>query len=809
MHKRLLTLSFLLYCIATTAQHTMEGRVVSGDDGQPVSYAQLYFPQLSQVTQADEAGYYRFNNLPEGDWVLEVSSISFIKSTATVLVYQNIQRHFNLQPQTTELQEAEVNGRKVEGRTDISLRKIEGTAIYASKKSELIEVRNMVANLSNNTARQVLARVPGINVWESDAAGLQLGVGARGLSPDRTSNFNMRQNGYDIAADALGYPESYYAPPMQALERIEIVRGAASLQYGTQFGGMINLKMKQGSSKHKISGSSIHTYNSIGHFNTFNEVGGQLGKTNYYAFINHRFGNSFRANTNFRTTTFYTGLGHQLTEKLHLKAEYTHMHYLAQQAGGLTDVQFAQDPYQSLRSRNWFLVNWNLFALTANYTLNKRTQIDSRFFGLLGSRQALGNLNTPVRQDARPYTNRDLLVDHYKNIGNETRFLHRYRIKRLPSAFLAGIRYYQGFTQKQQGFGSAGSSADFNFVTENRNLLSDYRFPSQNTAVFTENVFTLSDRLSITPGLRYEYIRTRAEGFYDSSVRIPLTGEIVIDSITEESRLRERHLLLAGLGASYQLSNSLELYGNFSQNYRAITFNNLRVVSPAFAVDENLQDEKGFNTDLGVRGNLNRWLSLDAGVFLLSYRDRIGSVLTKVQDNLGNTRIVRYTTNISDARILGLETYLEVALNPLMKWKSAWRWVLFSNLALIDARYVNSAENGIQGNQVEAVPEVNLKSGVRLTMDNFGVTYQFSYVSAQFSDASNAASSGDGLVGIVPAYWVMDFSLRYSYRFLQIEGGVNNFTNNTYFTRRAIGYPGPGIIPSAPLNAYLGLGVRF
>ena len=64
------------------------------------------------------------------------------------------------------------------------------------------------------------------------------------IDPNRTSNFNTRQNGYDISADVLGYPESYYTPASEALSEIQIVRGAASLQYGTQFGGLVNFKMK-------------------------------------------------------------------------------------------------------------------------------------------------------------------------------------------------------------------------------------------------------------------------------------------------------------------------------------------------------------------------------------------------------------------------------------------------------------------------------------------------------------------------------------------------------------------------------------
>jgi predicted secreted protein with PEFG-CTERM motif len=97
-----------------------------------------------------------------------------------------------------------------------------------------------MANLASNNARQIYNQIPGLNIYQNDDAGLQLNVGGRGLDPNRTSNFNTRQNGYDISADALGYPESYYTPPAEGLEEIQILRGASSLQYGTQFGGMMS-----------------------------------------------------------------------------------------------------------------------------------------------------------------------------------------------------------------------------------------------------------------------------------------------------------------------------------------------------------------------------------------------------------------------------------------------------------------------------------------------------------------------------------------------------------------------------------------
>ncbi|MEY3248320.1 MAG: hypothetical protein RL742_363, partial [Bacteroidota bacterium] len=102
------------------------------------------------------------------------------------------------------------------------LNSVENFSIYAGKKTEVVALQQLTANTATNNPRQIYGRITGLNIWESDGAGLQLGIGGRGLSPNRTANFNTRQNGYDISADALGYPESYYTPPTEALDRIEI-----------------------------------------------------------------------------------------------------------------------------------------------------------------------------------------------------------------------------------------------------------------------------------------------------------------------------------------------------------------------------------------------------------------------------------------------------------------------------------------------------------------------------------------------------------------------------------------------------------
>jgi Fe(3+) dicitrate transport protein len=89
------------------------------------------------------------------------------------------------------------------------------------KKNVLIVLDNVQGNISTNTMRQLMAKVSGIRICESDGSGIQFGVAARVLSPNSSWEFNVRQNGYDIAADPYGYPKAFYNPQLQSVQRIE------------------------------------------------------------------------------------------------------------------------------------------------------------------------------------------------------------------------------------------------------------------------------------------------------------------------------------------------------------------------------------------------------------------------------------------------------------------------------------------------------------------------------------------------------------------------------------------------------------
>jgi len=713
---------------------------------------------------------------------------------------------FALAQDTTKLREVEIKENR-KGNFG-HLYQVDGMKLTAGKKSEVIDVEMLTVNKATNNTRQVYAKVAGLNIFENDGSGLQLSIGGRGLDPNRTANFNVRQNGYDISADALGYPESYYTPPAEALKKIEIIKGAASLQYGTQFGGLLNFQMKQPEDRtKKIGVESKQTIGSFGFMGSFNSIGGKVGKLSYYAYIHYKKGDGWRPNSSFESFNAYADVHYQLSEKHKIGVEYSHLQYLSQQPGGLTDAMFEKDPRQSNRSRNWFAVRWNLLDVEWDYQISARTRLQTRAFGLMAERNAIGfRQNRPALADDGTGA-RDLLKGTFNNVTLESRLLHRYSIGRKSLTLLTGIRAYKGYSTSIQGNVFNGSGADFTFPGDESTLmLHDYKYPNLNYAAFAENIIRITDKWNVTPGIRAEYINTQAVGNYHYRGAPDLTGAYHFDSVIYEHVQRPRSFVIAGIGSSYKFKPQLEAYGNISQNYRSVTFSDIRTTNPSFEIDPNIRDERGYSADLGLRGGLFELLQFDANVFFLHYANRIG----EYNDKKGNLEI-RKRANAGVADIGGIESFVEVDLIKLLSKKpQKWTASLYSNFTFTTSKYRESPRKDIVGKQVEYVPMVNWKTGLQATHGHFlKFTFQYSYLSEQFSDATNARESSFSAVnGIIPSYAVMDVSAGYNWRRYSIEASINNLAGVSYFTRRATGYPGPGIISGEGRSFYITLGIN-
>jgi len=710
-------------------------------------------------------------------------------------------------PKTKYLTEVTVVGRA--SKSDYhQMPEIVGTNIYAGKKNHLIVLDNVQGNVVMNNMRQVLAKVPGIHVWESDPSGIQIGIAARGLSPNRSWEFNVRQNGYDISADPFGYPEAYYNPQLQAVQRIEVVRGQGSLQYGPQFGGLVNYILRNGSEiNKKFEFETQQTVGSNALFNSYNAIGGNTGNVHYYGFFDHRNGDGWRKNSEYFTNAGFGTVTYKFTPKFDLTAEVTHSHIRSQQPGGLTDAQFPQDARQSLRSRNWFDIVWTTPALTANYQINNNTRWTTKLFAIIGDRNSVGFMpgaGITVKDSINPatlqYNRRNVQIDEYRNYGMESRFITDYKVAGLDNTLSGGVRFYKGNTRRMvaNNLGTTGTDYDMSITGI---YPTDINFESRNAAAFVENVFRIGKKLLLIPGLRYEWLEGTASG------RNGIAANGTEQKIQDVER--NRSFLLAGVGAEYHITEGTEFYANYTQAYRPIQFANLQAPPTTNIIDPNLKDARGFNLDLGYRGKVKDFLQFDISGFYLDYRNRVGNVAVTAS---GTTPAYTLVTNVGNSISKGFEGYAEFNFIRAFTQNKLADLLLFSSYGYTNAEYsTNHKDANTKGKKVENAPAHIVRSGISAGYKNVLLTGQVSYVSEAFSDANNTVTpTANANNGLIPSYTVSDLTATYKFsKNLNIKAGVNNVFDERYFTRRAGGFPGPGLLPADGRNFFISFGAKL
>ncbi|MFL2629445.1 MAG: TonB-dependent receptor domain-containing protein [Flavobacteriaceae bacterium] len=787
-------------------ENKVSGVVLNEDLNTPENNIKIYDRDRGFLDQTDEKGNFEFITSKENNQIIFLSPEDlFFEKKLKITNDTIIEIIFT--PKVENLSEVILKANRIKAFQLKRLDDSKGTSIYAGKKNEIVLVAQTMANLAVNSSRQIYSQVAGLNIYENDDAGIQLHIGGRGLDPNRTSNFNTRQNNYDISADVLGYPESYYTPPAESLSEIQIIRGAASLQYGTQFGGLVNFIIQSPNTIKSLEITSRNTFGSNNLYTNYTSFSGTVNKLSYYSFVNYKKGDGFRDNSEFDSRNMYINLNYQITKKTKISTEFTYLNYLAQQAGGLSDKMFSENPYQSNRKRNWFNLDWFLYNFKLESELNEMTSLSLNFFGLNAKRKSLGFRSNRVDQ-IDPFEERDLIFGDFNNYGLESKLLNKYKVLNKKSIFLLGFKYYNSNNTGEQGPGINNSDPNFNFQYDlfpNYRYQSLFTYPNLNFSFFGENIFYLSNKFSITPGFRFENIKTQSDGFY-KNINLDAADNVILNELNYSNDVRKRSFVLLGFGISYKPINFMEFYGNISENYRSVTFADISIFNPSYAINPNIKDESGMTADFGLRGNIKNFISYDISLFNLSYNDRIGFVQKLMKDG----RVKTERGNVGDAKIFGIETLLDFDLKKIFINNENYRLNYYINASFIDSEYSSSEIPGIKGKNVEFVPKSNIKTGLRFGYDDFMLSTQYSYMSKQFTDSSNAISGNlSGVIGQIPSYKILDLSMSYYYKNFTFESGVNNLLNEKYFTRRATGYPGPGIIPSSPRTFYCTVEIKI
>lgn len=667
---------------------------------------------------------------------------------------------------------------------------VQGTYLFEGKKSEVISVANTNANIAEKVARQVFAKVPGVFVYDMDGTGNQVNIATRGLDPHRGWEFNIRTNGIMTNSDLYGYPASHFTLPFEAVDRVELVRGTGALQYGAQFGGMLNYILKRPDTTRVFSGESFNSVGSFGLLSTYNAVGGRKGPWEYYAFYSRRTSKGYRDNGESAFDGQGISLRYEPSERFSVRAAFLRSYYRYRIPGPLTDAQFAENPRQATRGRNYYSPEIFLPSLTLEWRLRANTYLMGSVSGVYGSRNSVmfdrpATIRDTINPNTLQFSPRQVDIDKYYSQTMELRLLHQYALgSQIGSVLTAGAQYiHNDLNRLQQGRGTTGSDYDLSVDADGfrRNLW----MRTCNLALFVENKFQLTTRWSLTPGARVEIGQTRVE------------GDVVYLPSSEVENTIKRNFPLFGLTSSYTLSKIQSLYAGWSQAYRPVLFKDVIPANPYERTDPNIRDAYGYNLELGWRGRA-QYLRWDLSAFQMRYDRRFGNV------SLYNERldtVILWRTNIGNSMTHGLEIFIEYGL-PIGQHTYL---SVFTATAWMDAKYsgdsvrVSATENrSIAGKRVESVPKWISRNGVNAHYKTLTASLLYSYTAESFADPLNTVTpNATGAVGLVPAYGLLDVNL--SWQLLPQLGmrfSVNNLTNKQYFTKRPTFYPGPGVWPS-------------
>lgn len=692
---------------------------------------------------------------------------------------------------------------------------VEGTRINAGKKTSNILLSEL-PTISNDNYRQLIATTPGLVLAEESTP--LVSIGYRGFEPHRMQYFQVLQDGFPIHADMIGYPEAYYTPPLDAVERVEFIRGGAALQFGPQPAGVLNFVMERPPLDKPFEISSLNTLGSFGFYSNYTQMGGTVGNFGYLGYYYHRQADGFReANSDFFLNNWSgtMAINADGPQRFFLTLEaYDEVHG---EPGGLT-LQSGPNAVNYNTNRNGtsrFFDRMRISRYAVNMLYENELADTTLFtarawwnsYRRWSRRQRGGGFGTLPTGPAS-LTN-SIETQQFYNWGFEPRLRHDYNWLGQQHTVSMGMMLYQTVSPRIDARGSSPTA--MNGVTRNQsNRYTNYY------SIFLENLFRI-DKLSITPGVRLENIWqsvNELKNVEKTAAGRPLTNETDFAFVP-----------LFGLGLEYAFTPQVQAYANVSQAYRPLIFTQAVPTSPNFVTDGNLDPSFIWNYEIGFRGDPTTWITWDTSFFMIDFQDQIG---TRTADN-GNLTILEnsgrsftYGWDLSiQTDLVGLAQAIWNPMPPSLPQSTtadgkqvvekntppAWDdWVdrygsfeVLNNLTLMQAEFISGPNTG---NTPEYSPNYMYRFGLIYDWrSRFQVALLGTFIDSTFADSTNTAQR------FIPAYDVWDLTIEAKvYRdTVSVIAGINNLFDSNYYSR----IRPDGIDPAAPRNWYAGVKVEF
>ncbi len=644
---------------------------------------------------------------------------------------------------------------------------VEGTKIYAGKKATSLNLQALPEVQTNNYS-QAFAMTPGLLTTEESTP--LVSYGYRGIgSPDRAQFMMVLQDGIPIAADPQGYPESYWMPPLESTQRIDFVRGGASLLYGPQPAGAINYVSLMPRTDRLFGMQSKHIFGSNNLYSTFNSIEGASGKWSWLGWFNYRSGDGFRsANNDFEVIAGRLKLIYQQATDTRWIFSLDAGSDRHGEPGGLTATAYNADRNQAVRQFDRFNLTRYVASAELQHKFSSQTELSVKAWAGAydrWSRRQTGGFGTVTA-----LTN-SIAQQQFYNAGIEPRIRHDYELWGGSHSLAAGMQFYMCHSPLTTANGTSPTD-DIGTVTTDAQR--DVIYGS----FFMENKFTFG-RLTITPGFRMELI--------NQNVTVRNIG--VTTTQRDNSKFDKQPLF--GLGLSYDLGNETAVYANISQSYRATTFGQ-SLIPAAGGTASDVAPSQGWSYEIGIRGNPRPWFTYDSSFFLIDLDDKLGTAGVNIQ-SVGRSINYGWDGAVQFDVIGGLD-----ALNGTQRGERLGALNLYGNISLLEARLSGGVNNG--GTPQYAPPYMIRTGAIYKRKSGLKIAFLGTLMARH-----NGTDNADGRFDI-PAYttWDLTGEIPITKNF-SVLGGMNNVFDRQYYSLVTTS----GIIPAIGRNFYVGGSLKF
>ena len=777
-----------------SARASLSGRVVDQNQA-TITGAQVTLrikgakQERKVITQPD--GSFRFDELTPGEYEVSAIARGFSLVDKAIVLNSGETSSVDLTLQPSSVAETVV----------VSSSYLLGTPEIIERTPGAVDIidKNTLETSRVLSSSEALRKVSGLNVRDEEGFGLRPNIGIRGLNPTRSTKVLLLEDGLPLTYAPYGDNASYYHPPVDRFESIEIVKGSGQILYGpTTVGGVVNYVTPapplgpsgfitlMGGNRDYFNGHINYggTWKNTGLLFDYTRKQGELARQDQRSGIN---------DFNFKSVSAF-GMKHALTLKGNYYGERSNITY-----SGLTEAEYQANPRQSIFRNDFFDGDRFGGSLTYAYIPNEQIALTTNVYGSTFFRdwwrQSSNSAERPNRLNTLAGGDPDCLsmADLHTTCGNQGR-LRKYYVRGVESRARASF-----------GFLGINNEADFggriHFETQDR-LQQNGDTPTarsgivvennerKNSAysVFLQNRFLFRD-WTISPGVRVEHIK------FQRTNRLANGGA----GVTGRTELTQ---VVPGIGVSYHPASRLTVFAGVHRGFAPPRTED--IINNATGGSVELDSELSWNYEAGIRTSPARGFQLDATLFRMDYENQIvpaslaggvGSAFTNGGETLHQG--VELTGRLDSGTIFNSphNFYLRTAFTYLPTAK--FTGTRFSSVG-------GFGNVSVSGNRLPYAPEQLLNVIVGHSHSKGVTTFlEGIYVGRQYGDDLNTVNpTANGQRGAIPSYTVWNATFNYEAEALRSTFfvTVKNLFDRTYIIDRS-----RGILPSSPRLVQAGL----